>query len=105
MNSSINSIERLDVEKNAKAWELFSIDEIRGVCHPIISSLNQSEILIAGGMVTNSLGKTTEYNQEAYVLNEQEMTVRKQRFSHDDFCFGRAVMIVPDKVIWIRSSQ
>ena len=104
MNSSINSIERLDVEKNAKAWELFSIDEIRGVCHPIISSLNQSEILIAGGFVTNSLNKRMEDNREAYVLNEHEMAVRKQRFSHNDFCSGRAVMIVPGKVIWIRPS-
>ena len=70
-----------------------------------MSSLNQSEILIAGGAVTNSLGKWIEENREAYVLDEHEMAVRKQHFSHDDFCNGRAVMIVPDKVIWIRSSQ
>ena len=104
INASINSIERLDVENNAEDWELFTIDDIRGVQFPVMSSLSQRKILIAGGAVTNSLGKWIEENREAYVIDEREMVVRKQHFSHDDFCNGRAVMIVPGKVIWIGPS-
>ena len=70
INGCINSIERLDVESGAKAWELFTIEDIKAVQNPIISSINKDEILIALGSVRNNIGTFVEFNREAYVLNE-----------------------------------
>ena len=66
-NNCISSIERLDVESGADAWELFNYDQIKGRESPIISPLNNRHILVAGG----SKRKATtgfEYIQDAYIL-------------------------------------
>ena len=101
MNDCISSIERLDVESNAKAWELFKFNEIKGVQCPIICALNLSEILIAGGTFHNSIGKQVGESYDAYILNVAQMAVRNVSIDRMDFCAGRAVMIVPGKVLWI----
>ena len=104
-NGSINTIERLDVEGNAKAWELFTFNEVRGVQHPIVSTLNSSEILILGGIITKNLGSAVEPSFDAFVLNEGQMVVRKVRIDKSEGTSGRAVMIIPGKVIWIRGAN
>ena len=57
--------------------------------------------MIVGGLITNYLGKWVERNYDAFVLNESEMAVRKISMNDEDFTWGRAVMIVPGKVMWI----
>ena len=57
--------------------------------------------MIAGGIITNYLGKEIEENYDTFILNEAEMKVRKVSMKFEDYSEGGAVMIVPGKVMWI----
>ena len=55
-----------------------------------------------GGVITNYLGNAVESNYDAFVLNEGQMVVRKVCIDKSEVTSGRAVMIIPGKVIWLR---
>ena len=66
-NSCISSIEILDVESQADAWVLFNYDHIIGRESPIISPLNENQMLIAGGSKRKKTSGN-EYILDAYIL-------------------------------------
>ena len=97
-NGSVSSIERLNVQSGASSWELFNYNDIIGVEQPIMSSLSSCQILIAGG---------SDYNEsntfKAHILNESDMTTQQvyENDSTQEWCYGKAAMVIPGKVIQI----
>ena len=75
-NNCISSIERLDVESQADGWDLFPYEDIKGTETPIMSPLNDSQILIAGGSKRKKTSGN-EYILDAYILSVSDMTTEK----------------------------
>ena len=51
----LNSIERLDVSRNASQWEIFELSNLSARITPMASALNDNKFLIAGGYFDGDL--------------------------------------------------
>ena len=64
--NQIDSIERLDVQGGAEAWEILSLPGFTGREEMLVSTLNTNQILIAGGF------NGTDLLSDVYILEDGE---------------------------------
>ena len=71
MIQGVYSIERLNVVTNSSSWEVYQLPDYCERLYPMVSPINDGQILIAGGL--RSIGE----HFEAFVLNFGDMTSQK----------------------------
>lgn len=70
MTQGVYSIERLNVVTNSSSWEIYQLPDYADRLYPMVSPINDGQILIAGGQRSIDLS-------DAFVLNFGDMTSQK----------------------------
>ena len=95
-SQGVYSIERLNVVTGLSSWEIYELPDCANRLYPMVSPINDGQILIAGGQRSTDLS-------DAFLLNLSDMTSQKV-IDESLLSFkslGCAAMHIPGQVICI----